>query len=326
MDYNILIPLTWLYGLGVGIRNKLFDCGMLKSQSFPIPVIDVGNLTIGGTGKTPHTEYLIRLLRKEYRVAILSRGYKRKSKGFVLATPDTPMPQIGDESYQMKQKFPDIIVAVDADRCHGISQLLTLADKPEVIILDDAFQHRYVKPGLNICLMDYNRPIYNDRMLPAGRLREPQSSIQRADIVIVTKCPSAITQAEKDSIKHNLHLATTQQLYFSTFIYPESIACDISDNPLLVTGIASPQQMITDLHKVIPQFEVMSFADHHNFTDKDIADIRKRAEGRTILTTEKDATRLPKLDNMKVIPVEVEILGDKKAEFDKLIETHITKR
>ena len=173
-----LLPVAWLYGIGVRIRNELFEMGILKSQSYDIPVISVGNITVGGTGKTPHTEYLIRLLRKKHKVAVLSRGYKRKSKGFILATPETPMPTIGDEPYQMKQKFPDVYVAVDKNRRRGIERLCDeqIAPGTEVILLDDAFQHRYVKPGINILLVDYHRLICDDKLLPAGRLREPMQS------------------------------------------------------------------------------------------------------------------------------------------------------
>lgn len=324
--YNSLTPLSWLYGMGVRLRNHLFDCGVLKSRSFPVPVIDVGNLTVGGTGKTPHTEYLIRLLSQKHRVAVLSRGYKRKSKGFVLATEDTPMPQIGDEPYQMKHKFPDIMVAVDADRCHGIECLLSQENKPEVIILDDAFQHRYVKPSLNICLMDYHRLVYRDKLLPAGRLREPRSGLKRADIVIVTKCPPTMTSKEKITIMRDCHLNANQDFFFSTFRYPESIADEVGENPLLVTGIASPKQMISDLQKIIPQFDVLSFPDHHNFTDEDIANIRQRSAGRTIITTEKDATRLPDLGNIKVIPIVVDFLDGSAPKFDELILRHIEKK
>lgn len=321
-----LLPLSWLYGLGVSIRNQMFDYGLLKSQSFSLPVISVGNLTVGGTGKTPHTEYLVRLLSKEYQVAVLSRGYKRKSKGFVLATADTPMTDIGDEPYQMKQKFPQIHMAVDRNRCHGIQQLREDHVKPstEVIILDDAFQHRYVQAGLNILLMDYHRLIYLDQLLPAGRLREPLSGRMRADIVIVTKCPPDITPAERQNIVQNLRLEKRQKVFFTTYKYPDTLK-ELSDNPLLVTGIASPRQMVYDLNKLISKFELMSFPDHHNFTQQDIEDIRTRAAGRTILTTEKDATRLHGLDHMKVIPIEVEFLDGKGEEFDRLI-THFVQQ
>lgn len=172
-----LWPFSVLYGIGVRVRNLLFDRGLLRQERFPLPVICIGNLTVGGTGKTPHTEYLIRLLHGSFRLAVLSRGYKRKSKGFVLASPASRMEDIGDEPFQMARKFPDIRVAVDGDRCEGIHRLMAPEGAPdtEVVLLDDAFQHRYVQPGLNLLLMDYHRPVECDQLLPAGRLREPAS-------------------------------------------------------------------------------------------------------------------------------------------------------
>ena len=321
-----LMPLSWLYGLGVSIRNLMFDCGVLKSKTYNIPVICVGNITVGGTGKTPHTEYLIRLLSKDHQVAVLSRGYKRKSEGYVLATEKTPMAEIGDEPYQMKQKYPQIHMAVDKDRCHGIEQLMqnTVKPKTEVVILDDAYQHRYVKAGLNILLMDYHRLIHLDKLLPAGRLRESSSGSKRADIVIITKCPRDIMPMEKTGIGRSIGLENWQKIFFTTYKYPDQIE-DIDENPLLVTGIASPQQMVYDLKKIVPQFEVMSFPDHHNYTETDIENIRQLAKGRTILTTEKDATRLHGLDNMKVIPIEVEFIDGKREEFDQIINQYIQK-
>lgn len=321
-----LLPFSWLYGLVVSIRNLMFDYGILKSQTFQLPVICVGNITVGGTGKTPHTEYLIRLLSRHHQVAVLSRGYKRQSKGYVLATAETPMKAIGDEPYQMKRKFPEIHMAVDKNRCHGIRQLTGNNVRPstDVVILDDAYQHRYVQAGLNILLMDYHRLIYFDRLLPAGRLREPQSGKQRADIVIVTKCPRYITPMDCRGIERTLNLENWQKLYFTTYRYPDTID-GLDENPLLVTGIASPQQIVYDLQKLIPKFEVMSFPDHHNFTKEDIQTIRKRAAGRTILTTEKDATRLHGLDNLRTIPIEVEFIDGKQDEFDQAIKSYVTK-
>lgn len=186
-----LTPLSMLYGMVVGIRNQLFELGFLKSRSFDIPVISVGNITVGGSGKTPHIEYLVRLLKDKVKVAVLSRGYKRKSKGYVLADADTSMSDIGDEPYQMKKKFPDIYIAVDKNRCEGIDNLTQqdATKDTDVVLLDDAFQHRYVKPGVNILLVDYHRLIISDKLLPAGRLREPKEGKARADIVIITKCP-----------------------------------------------------------------------------------------------------------------------------------------
>ena len=317
------MPLSWLYGLGVSIRNLMFDCGVLKSKTYNIPVICVGNITVGGTGKTPHTEYLIRLLSKDNQVAVLSRGYKRKSEGYVLATEKTPMAEIGDEPYQMKQKYPQIHMAVDKDRCHGIEQLMQNTVKPqtEVVILDDAYQHRYVKAGLNILLMDYHRLIHLDKLLPAGRLRESSSGSKRADIVIITKCPRDIMPMEKTGIGRSIGLENWQKIFFTTYKYPDQME-DIGENPLLVTGIASSEQMVYDLKKIVPTFEVMSFPDHHNFTEQDIENIRQRANGRTILTTEKDATRLHGLDNVKVIPIEVEFIEGKE-EFDQTIKNYV---
>ena len=193
-----LLPFSWLYGLGVGFRNMLFEMGILKSRSYDVPVISVGNITVGGTGKTPHVEYLIRLLKDKMNVAVLSRGYKRKSHGFVLANEKTPMRDIGDEPYQMKQKFPEVTLAVDRKRTHGIERLISGENgkKIDVILLDDAFQHRYVKPGINILLVDYHRLVIYDTLLPAGRLREPVKAKDRADIVIVTKCPRDLKPME----------------------------------------------------------------------------------------------------------------------------------
>ncbi|MBR6973616.1 MAG: tetraacyldisaccharide 4'-kinase [Bacteroidaceae bacterium] len=318
-----LLPLSWLYGLVVSIRNLMFDVGMLKSKTFPLPVICVGNITVGGTGKTPHTEYLIRLLSEKHQVAVLSRGYKRQSEGYVLATPTTSMTDIGDEPYQMKHKFPQIHMAVDKDRCHGIEKLMKKEVQPstDVVILDDAYQHRYVKAGLNILLMDYHRLIYLDKLLPAGRLRESSSGTKRADIVIVTKCPRDITPIERTGIERSLNIENWQKIFFSTYSYPDDMT-GIGKNPLLVTGIASPEQMIYDLQKIIPKFDVVSFPDHHHFTENDINTIRTRAAGRTILTTEKDSTRLHGLENVKVIPIEVEFI-DGKEEFDNIIRNYV---
>lgn len=218
-----LLPLSWLYGIGVGIRNSLFDLGILKSRSFDVPVISVGNITVGGSGKTPHVEYLIELLRKHAKVAVLSRGYKRKSKGYVLSAPDTIMQDIGDEPYQMHKKYNDIYVAVDKDRCHGIERLTTDDETKDtdVILLDDAYQHRYVKPGINILLVDYHRLIIYDKLLPAGRLREPKEGKTRADIVIVTKCPKDLKPMSFRVLSRALNLFPYQQLYFTRLDYSD---------------------------------------------------------------------------------------------------------
>lgn len=209
-----LTPFSWLYGLGVGFRNQMFELGILKSKSYDIPVIAVGNITVGGAGKTPHVEHLVRLLHDKVKVAVLSRGYKRKSRGYVLADKQSTARDIGDEPYQMMKKFPDIHIAVDKKRCHGIDRLITdeSTKDTDVILLDDAYQHRYVKPGINILLVDYHRLIIYDKLLPAGRLREPQSGKSRADIVIITKCPKDLKPMEFRVLTKALNLYPYQKL------------------------------------------------------------------------------------------------------------------
>lgn len=252
-----LYPVSWIYGMGVYLRNKLFDWGYYQSKSFDVPVVCVGNLAVGGTGKTPHTEYLIKLLQQTgANVAMLSRGYKRKSKGYVLATEETDVKSIGDEPYQIKTKFPDIRVAVDENRCHGIEQLMKLDNpKVDVVLLDDAYQHRHVKAGLNILLTDFHRLFSDDTLLPAGRLREPEDGKNRAHIVIVTKCPEDIKPIDFNIITKRLKLYPYQQLYFSSFRYGALTplfgkkrrtltSLEKDEQVLLVTGIASPAPLV----------------------------------------------------------------------------------
>ena len=348
-----LYPASWLYGAGVWLRNKLFDWGYYKERSFDLPVICVGNITVGGTGKTPHTEYLIKLLHKSFQVAVLSRGYKRKSKGFVLATENTPVHQIGDEPYQMKQKFPNIHMAVDANRCHGIEQLCkeSVASGTEVILLDDAFQHRYVKAGLNILLVDYNRLITEDSLLPAGRMREPESGKYRAQIVIITKCPKDMKPMEYRVLTKQMNLYAYQQLYFTTLSYGKLrplfnggkeyplVSIHPSVQILLVTGIATPQKLENDLSSIIKNgIYTLSFSDHHDFTPEDMLNIESQfnnlPEGkRMIITTEKDAVRMashPALPQsikpyIYVLPVEVEFLQGQQDLFNQNILDYVRK-
>ena len=228
MNY-LLIPFAWIYDFITSIRNMMYDHGLLKQQSFNKPLICIGNLAVGGSGKTPHTEYLINLLSKnEYKVAVLSRGYKRKTKGFVLATDQSTAQEIGDEPSQIKKKFPNIVIAVDEDRCDGVSRIIDMAD---VILLDDAFQHRSIKAGLNILLTDYNKPYYKDYLMPAGRLRENQSGKKRADIIIMTKCRQE--QISADDVNYNsikLGLSENQQLFFTGIKYGKlSNGLDLKD-------------------------------------------------------------------------------------------------
>ncbi len=345
---KLLLPLTWFYGAAVNLRNSLFDAGILKSTHFSTPVISIGNLTCGGTGKTPLVEYLIRLLSARARVAVLSRGYKRKSRGYLLASASTPMPLIGDEPWQMCQKFPNVHVAVDADRVHGITHLLSDEDTrdTEVILLDDAFQHRYVKPDLNILLIDYHRLITHDRLLPAGRLREPVHNKSRADMVIVTKCPHDITPMGYRVIQKSLDLHPFQDLFFAALRYGKLTSLFTSqertlesltsrESVLLITGIAVPEQMQQDLEHYTRHLTTLSFPDHHAFTPADVEKLNSRflslPAPRLAITTEKDASRLlhleglaPELrDALYVLPVEMEILRGKADTFNKKIINHV---
>jgi tetraacyldisaccharide 4'-kinase len=344
-----LLPLSWLYGIGVRLRNWCFEVGILKSRSFDVPVVSVGNITVGGTGKTPHVEYLIELLQRKFRVAVLSRGYKRKSEGFIIANANTTVHDIGDEPFQMKQKFPGITVAVDKDRCHGIEQLTSDDKKLDVILLDDAFQHRYVKPGINILLVDYHRLIIYDKLLPAGRLREPLSGKNRADIVIVTKCPKELRPMEYRVITKAMDLFPYQQLYFTTIDYgtlrplfkSTKELMELSDlknmNVLLLTGIASPKQMIHDLSPMAAKIHPLSFSDHHQFTQEDLERIHDEFTSlpspKVIITTEKDATRLMAIkglsDEVKkslyVLPIEIKFMQEQDNMFNENMIDYVRK-
>mgnify|MGYP003295306825 CR=1 FL=1 len=341
--YWSLYPLALMYGLAVHLRNKCFDWGILKQNRYTLPIICIGNLTVGGTGKTPHTEYLIRLLSRQGKVAVLSRGYKRQTQGFVLADAHTSMPDIGDEPYQMKQKFPDITVAVDANRREGIEKLMPL--HPDVILLDDAYQHRYVKAGLNLLLTDYNRLMTRDHMLPAGRLREPLCGKRRADILIVTKCPATIPAIECDAIRKELKPLPHQQVFFSAFeygllqsIFQAQESCSVTDiqphdQVLLLTGIANPEPLRQHLQKRTENIIPLEFPDHYTFSKKDLLNIctayhaLPQSGKRWIITTEKDATRLSALQdidaevarNIWALPIEVKILEGKEQEFNNRI-------
>jgi tetraacyldisaccharide 4'-kinase len=345
-----LRPLSWLYGIGVGFRNLLFEAGILKSQSFATPVISVGNITVGGTGKTPHVEYLIRLLKDKTNLAVLSRGYKRKSHGFVLGNDHSTMYDLGDEPFQMKQKFPDITVAVDKKRTRGISNLIhgAAGKDIDVILLDDAFQHRYVQPGINILLVDYHRLIIYDELLPSGRLREPASSKNRADIVIVTKCPSDMKPMEFRVLTKAMALYPYQQLYFSTHTYEhleplfgegglEKLEDLADQHVLLLTGIGSPEQMRLDLEPYAKEIKPLAFADHHQFNEKDILLINETFSSlpspKCIITTEKDAVRLKTVEGLSdevkqhlyVLPIRIKIMLDQDLSFNKYITDYVRK-
>ena len=347
-----LLPLSWLYGLGVKFRNMLFDMNILKSKSYAVPVISVGNITVGGTGKTPHVEYLIRLLKDQFSVAMLSRGYKRKSSGYVLATPDTPMKMIGDEPYQIKQKYPKVTVAVDAKRTRGIEHLIHDEETKEtdVILLDDAFQHRYVKPGVNILLVDYHRSIIYDKLMPAGRLREPLKGKDRADIVIVTKCPKDLKPMDFRVLTKQMNLYPYQQLFFTTLkysqmkkVFPTSKVTtlslkDLTDtHVLLLTGIASPKQIYYDVKPHATSVNTLAYSDHHTFKQKDIHHINETFASmpspKVIITTEKDMVRLETTEglsdevrnNLYVLPVRIRFMLEGEATFNENIIGYVRK-
>lgn len=327
---KLLFPFAILYGFITSLRNYLYDKGILKSYSFDIPVIAVGNLSVGGTGKTPQIEYLIRLLSPNYNVATLSRGYKRKSEGFILADAASTSEILGDEPYQYFKKFRDIQVAVDADRKNGIEQLLNQKSRPEIILLDDAFQHRKVKAGFYILLTAYEDLFCDDFMLPTGNLRESRNGAKRANLIIVTKCPLDITELEQQNIKNKL--AVDLPIYFSSIDYDDKVYNDteslaVSDLKLtpkmLLAGIAKPKPFFDYLQT--DKDEVMTFSDHHHFSESDILNIKSWAIDKIIVTTEKDFVRL----NAKILrkqlfylPIKSKFLSNQQS-FDAIILNYV---
>ncbi len=308
----LLTPFSWGYGAGVWLRNAAFDVGLLPQEEFDVPVVSVGNITVGGTGKTPHVEYIIEALYRRYHIAVLSRGYKRKTKGFILASNNMTPRDIGDEPYQIFSKFSGLItLAVCESRRKGIRELLRIDPDINLILLDDGFQHRYVKPKVNIVLVDYNHPPYEDKLMPLGTLREPARNVLRGDIVVVTKCPSDITAMDIRMVKKNLALFPYQGLFFSNIRYADPIPVFPVQSPqitslqwlreddavLCLTGIATPKPLVRYLRQFAARVKVMHFDDHHFFTRRDFSDIFKvynQLEGKRkfIITTEKDAVRI----------------------------------
>jgi tetraacyldisaccharide 4'-kinase len=325
-----LFPFAVLYGIITSIRNFLFDIGIIKSYSFNIPVIAVGNLRVGGTGKTPQIESLIRLLSPHYKVATLSRGYKRKSKGFILANAHSTARNLGDEPMQYYMKFPHIQVAVDADRCNGINQLLKQESKPQVILLDDAYQHRKVKAGFYILLTAYDDLYYQDFIVPTGNLRESRRSAKRADMIIVTKCPPAISQIAQHAIKKKIGLDIP--IFFSCIVYEDTLYngtntmavadCKANENVLLA-GIAKPKSFFE--HLGAKKENTIVFADHHHFSESDIMTIKNRAINKIVITTEKDFVRLqtPVLkEQLYYLPIKSQLISNQDS-FDQIITNYV---
>jgi len=348
-----LYPFSVLYCIITGIRNFLYDSGILKSHEFSIPIICVGNIAVGGTGKTPHAEYLADLLRKDFNVAVLSRGYKRKSSGFRLAGPGSKSWDIGDEPLQMYRKIAGITVAVDSNRVRGVKTILKERPSTEVIILDDGFQHRRINPGYSILLSDFSRPMVKDHLLPYGNLRESIHCKNRADIILITKSPEDISPIQRRIMVKEIDKRPYQNLYFTSIKYKNP--APVFDDPepgrdvpgeagsedtgiVLVTGIANPEPLSGYLQKRYGEIIHLTFGDHHQFTLKDIRKIGDawrslNSKKKYVLTTEKDAVRLREFINIAepirsafyYIPVGISFLNDDREEFDNMIIDYVRK-
>ena len=349
----LLFPFSLLFGIITFVRNRLYDWKCMPSVQYDdIYVISVGNITVGGTGKTPFVEYLVRAISQNYRVAVLSRGYKRSTKGFRFADGNVTAGEVGDEPYQIKRKFHDIVVAVDADRVRGIAQIRKTYPDTQVILLDDAFQYRRIKPNLSILLADYSRPLYRDSMLPGGRLREWACFAQRADVMAVTKSPSGIASEERKDIERRYARIFSRELFFTTIRYGEpqlvfpagEIPPDLKKptemrllatielnqyDVLLVTGIANPKPFEDYIRQYAASVLTINFPDHHSFSEKDTAQITEKwktilSANKLLLTTEKDAARLQQVKIPEIIakysyfvPIEVDFIDEGKKRFEQ---------
>lgn len=337
---KLLLPFSGLYWLGTAVRNVCYNTGLMRTTSFNLPMINVGNLSVGGTGKSPHVMYLIDLLKNERLVCTLSRGYGRKTKGFKVANYESKVYDIGDEPLQFFRRFKNrILIAVCEDRVYGVEKILKNFF-PGIIILDDAFQHRRIKAGLNILLTDFNHPYYKDYPLPAGDLREGRGGARRADIIIVTKCPDTISSQKQEELMKRINLKSHQSLFFSKVVYDDLIINQfdtmsrekwLETNVVLVTGIAKPQPLVDFVTANFAHVLHLEYPDHHNFKDTEIDYISKRfidTEGKKIiLTTEKDYMRLLEEASLKqdlyYLPIRVE-LNDKE-KFNQTILDYVRK-
>jgi len=339
----LLSPLALLYGTGVAIRNGLYNLGLLRGVSFSIPVISIGNLSVGGTGKTPHTEYLVRLLHEYLKIGILSRGYGRKTSGYLEVSPFHDASQVGDEPLQFKRKFPDIRVAVAESRSLAVPLLIRSYPDTQVVLLDDGFQSREVRPGLNILLTEYNRLYTRDFLLPVGRLREWPNAADRADIVVVTKCPDTISENEMNEIRREVLFHEDQKVFFSRYLYGnpyrmynsgDRIILQENQHVLMVAAIAGTEYMMEYVNAKCNDVRLLEFNDHHLFSNFDVGDIERYfrempVDGQSlILTTEKDAMRLDihreLLQRLNlpvyILPARVQFLGEQPEEFDQTIK------
>ena len=323
-----LFPLSWMYDGITRLRNVAYSLGWLKSESFSIPTIVVGNLSAGGTGKTPMTAYLIELLQKDHKIAVLSRGYKRKTSGFQMANSKSTPAQLGDESFQLYQKFDDVVVAVDEDRPHGVQSLISNHPDLEGILLDDAYQHRKLEPSFRILLTTYDHPWFRDCLLPSGNLREAAVGKNRADVVVVTKCPTDLSEEDITLFKNKLQLMPHQALFFSSIVYDDyllgvqkQLLSDfVTKDFVLVTGIANPSSLLYHLDRLGARYTHLAYADHHDFS---LADIKKiRRHNLPILTTEKDYVRLKqyRLKKLYFLPIQQRFLFEGST-FNNLVKS-----
>lgn len=350
--YILLFPVSVAYGFITSLRNFLFDIGILKSTAFSIPIISIGNITVGGTGKTPLSDYLINLLKDKYKLATLSRGYKRTSKGFLLANDYSKASEIGDEAKQIKRKYKEINVAVCEKRVIGVNEILNNLPETELIILDDAYQHRYIKPGFSILLIDYNRPIFEDFLLPAGRLRENVKQISRADCIIVTKVPNKTKPIELHMFEQKLKIANLQKTFFSSIDYGEftpvfenhyslvdkNICKAENYSILLVTGIANSDSIKEYLSGISSNVIELKYPDHYIYRETDLTEIESKfnaieSEKKIIITTEKDAVKIREIAKWIIgtkkkvlyIPIIPVILKNKSEEFNTMIFDYVNK-
>jgi tetraacyldisaccharide 4'-kinase len=342
----ILFPFSFVFGILTWIRNKFFDWGILPSKKFNIPVISIGNLSTGGTGKTPHVEYLIRLLNHEFKVAVLSRGYKRKTNGFLLAGENSSAAQIGDEPFQIFSKFKNVVVAVDEKRKRGITNLIKSLPSPDVILLDDAFQHRYVKPGISILLSDYHKLFTKDYVLPSGSLREFRFGSKRADVIVVTKTSKIFSPITRQSIKEEINPASHQKLLYSYIDYGPILPVKGIDfvpdgrkrynTIMIVAGIANTYPLEFHLRNFCDEIKLLKFPDHHEYNERDIVKIMETYDGiitqnKIIITTEKDLMRISRpefinsLQHYPVCYIQIEVVFHKadKPVFDKYILDYV---
>lgn len=341
----LLAPLSLLYGMGISVRNSFYNTGLIRSVKFNLPVISVGNLSVGGAGKTPHIEYLLRLLHDYIEVGTLSRGYKRNTSGYLDVEADHSASEVGDEPLQFRRKFPDVAVSVCENRAYGIPQMVGRHPALQAILLDDAFQHRAVIPGLNIMLTEYARPFFEDFLMPSGRLREWRSAYSRADVLIVSKCPANLSIEQKHQMLEKLKPLAHQKVFFTQYTYADPYyifnsgykkILDQDTDLQLLSAIAGTDYLMSYLNPLVATVTSQEYADHHNFSDEDLLEIRAqflriKSPNKLILTTEKDAMRLEahreyilKEDlPIFVLPIQVEFLFNEGPQFDQMIQNYL---